>query len=483
MRRLRWLLLALIPAVLLLSGCIKTGYERFVDNCPEEWTARQVEAAYDLFLKEFFMENEDGTYRIDRSTVSVDDAYAVVEGVLGDIDYVLSSPTWRTLLLAMPSVRLGFEKEERRWQYIRTQLGQAKVYLDFLEMIGKAVDEEDRQYDVRYLLPDQGFDYTVDYLEAARGAGTLQEVERVVSYLYTPFGEKAPDPAAPDDPAAFVWVPKLQAFVIVSYAILNSEQPRELKADYVEVWRADIEGDRVQTESRPCARALRKLSGRTLQVFLLDYDWPGEPGYGVPDQVQPVYASVGSELYDRYQKYFEELATCRSEERERQRTYELPELDVQIVRAGQTEEWRGDYNADGWTVPYEYKDETGRDYTTKLAKEEDDYVRIECVIRVWADGAVWEYWTPADVCAGDLEQAWAAGRNVTYQPVDGVVTTVATSQVLGQLYAIVYKDGDEWVKIYDADGTGILQYMIHGVPEPTATAASAGPEGSFADNI
>ena len=483
MRRLRWFLAALIPAALFLSGCIQTGYDKFKENCPEDWTARQVEAAYDLFLKEFFMKKqEDGTYAIDHSAVSVADARAVVQGVLGDLDYVLSSENWRTLLLAMPTVRAGFEKEERRWQYIETQLGQAEVYFDFLEMIGKAVTDEDREYSIQYLLPDQNFDYTVDYLEAARQAGTLQEVERVVSYLYTPFGEKEPDPAAPDDPAAFVWVPKLKAFVIVSYAILNSEKPRELKADYVEVWRADFDGDRIQTETQPCARAFRKLAGRTLQVFLLDYDWPGEPGYGVPDEVKPIYATTGSDLYEKFGEYFDGLATCRSEEVGRQRTYELPELDVQIVRSGQVGEWRGDYNAAGWQVPYVYRDKEERDFTTKLTKEEEDgYVHIKYVIRVWSDGAVWEYWTPAEVCAGELEQAFASGRSVTYQPIDGVRVTISTSQVLGQLYAIIYKDGDEWVKIYDADGTGILQYMIRGVPEPTVN--SAAPGSPFSHNI
>lgn len=488
MRRAKWLLL-LLPVLLFLSGCIETGYDKFVKNCPDEWTKRQVEAAYDYALKMAFMVKQDGgTYVIDRTKVGIEEASAVVSGVLGDINYVLSNENWRRLLNTMPSQRAAFEREEQRWLYIQSQLGQRKLYLDFLDMLGEGLGAEDTRYDIKYLLPQNTqFRFMCDYLEAARQAGSLKEVEREFVYLYTPYGEKAPDPAAPDDASAFVWKPKLQGFFIVSYAVLNDNKPRQLKADYCEVYRADLVGDKVQTESLPCARAFRKLTGSHLQVLVLDWDHEGDPGYGSIDAVKHVYASTGSDLYDTYTQYFKQLAESRRERAQEKRDYTIPPLDLQIVRAGETEEWRGDYNADGWSVPYRYKDEYGVNWTAKVIRDDslpDGYPwkKIAYIIKVWADGAVWEYYRPQEWCSGDLEQVYAVGRNIKIQLKDDALQALSADQLCGELYQIIYKDGEEWVAIVDRDGTGRLQYIVRGVPDPSGSSGGAGAV-SYEGNI
>ena len=122
------------------------------------------------------------------------------------------------------------------------------------------------------------------------------------------------------------------------------------------------------------------------------------------------------------------------------------------------------------SVPYEYKDEYGVNYQTKLVEEElpEDYPfrRIAYVVKVWKDGAVWEYWRPKPEYAVDMEFISAYDRSVTVHPVGKARQTLSTDAVIDSLYKIIYRDGDTWVEIVDLDNTGLLQYRIVGVPGP-----------------
>ena len=481
-------LLALALAMLFLGGCVKTGYQRFVDKGKQAgWTKEQIEAAYDYFLKsEFMTKGEDGRYTIDTTKISAEDAYQMAGNILNDLDHVLGTddPEWQRLLRAMPTAKLAFEREEQRWLYIQSQLGQVKTYFDFQTMLGEQLTDKDKEYRIAYLWPaNVHTDFTADYLEKAKAAGKLREVEREFVYLYTPYGYKDPDPEHPDDANAFVWRAKLQGYVIVSYAILNSKPPDSLRADYCEVYRANVSGTEITPESKPCLRAFRKLNGQILEVVVLDYDREGEAGFGVPDKVESVYASTGSALYARYPSLFETLAESRAEQAKRDRTYTEQRPTLQIVHVGEAKEWKGDFNPDGWTVPYEYHDQYGVDWTARIVKQDKPegypFDRIKYVVKVWKKNSVWEYYAPTDAYIGEMEIVLGGGHNVYIQPKGKAQRTVYADDVCGSLRMIIYRDGSEWVKLVDLDGTGKLQYRIIGVPNPSEVSSSAGSEHSI----
>lgn len=480
MRKL--LLVLTVIALLAMAGCIQTGYDRFVDKGKEEgWTAQQIEAAYDYFLKSAFMvKGDDGRYTIDTTKISVEDAYQMAGNILNDLDHVLgtSDANWQKLMKAMPSAKLGFEREEQRWLYIQSQLGQVKTYLEFRDMLGYRLTAKDKQYDIAYLWPDNVHtNFTADYLEQAKANGTLKEVEREFVYLYTPYGYKDPDPANPDDKNAFIWRPKLQGYLIVSYAILNSTPPKELRADYCEIFRASLNGVTISHESQPCLRAFRTLSGTRLEVVVLDYDREGEGGFGIVDKVYPVNVDTGSELYDTYPSIFRELADSRTERTARNRDWPEPELTLRIVRVGDVEEWRGDFNEDGWTVPYEYRDEYAVDWSTQVIKVDkpDGYPfdKIKYVVKRWKNNSVWEYYEPNEAYSGEMENVYGSGHSVYAQPRGEATKAVYTDKVCGALKFIIYRDGGEWVKIADLDGTGKLQYKVIGVADPRGVRVSS----------
>jgi hypothetical protein len=476
------LLLALLAG---LFGCVQSGYDIFVDKGrTQKWTSRQIEAAWDLFLKNSFMEETDEGYVIDYTKVTVEDAWVMAGNVLGDLDQILSTsnPSWRKLLAAIPSEREAFEREEQRWLYIQSQLGQVKTYLSFREMLGYTVTEEEKAYSIKYLWPaNVDVSYEAEYITNAREAGTLKEVERFVSYVYTPLGYKDRDPAAPDDTNAFIWRSKLQGYLIISYAILNDKQPSELKADYTEVYRVEINGLDIIPEEKPCLRAMKRLSGKALEVMVIDYDSEGEAGFGVVDEVDVCYSRTGGALYESKADLFASLSESRQAEAARDRQWEDTELSLHIVRTGEIDKWRGDYNADGWTVPYEYKDEYLVDWLARKGFEDKPagypFHTLAYLAKRWSDGSVWEYYDPSEAYAGDLESCVTLLRNVRLQRKGEAPEELVLDSVCGALRAIIYLDGDEWVQLSDEDDTGILQYKIVGVANPNGSATPSYAEG------
>ncbi|RLG07736.1 MAG: hypothetical protein DRN68_04955 [Thaumarchaeota archaeon] len=485
MTRRRWLFAAMLALLaLVLAGCYERGHDYFVDTGADTygWTKRMGEAFWDDALKRNYLtKNEDGTYSIDPSVVSVEDVYVVVDQVLEDIAWVLSpdrSASWRALLLGMPSLKEGFEREEQKWLYIKSQLAKVLVYQDFLELLGKTMKEAAKAYKSEELVPkNTEFIYEPEYLRRAKEDGTLQVVEQGMYYVYTPYGYKLPDPSARDDPNAFLWEPKLEGYWVVSYAISNGKEPQDLSADFAEIYRAKVVDGRIVTETEPCVRAYRKLSGSTLRVIVIDWDHEGEPGYGAPDEVQEVYASTGWKLITEKETLFEELARPRSAEIAAERNLELPPLELKIVRLGSVEEYKGEYKEDGWAVPYEYKDEHNINYTTYLVFEDlpEDYPfkRIAYVVKAWNQATVYEYWVPKPEYAVDMEYAYSSGRNIVVQPVGGARQEISAHVASGQLHKIVYKYGDTWIEIVDLDGTGVLQYKIEGVARPSFSTSSS----------
>lgn len=469
-------------SLLVLVGCDR-GYDIFMKNCPDDWGRPHKQAAWPWFLRNYYgIEAEDGTLVVDPSKVTVDDVLVTVESILDDIEWVLDSkrsPRWRALLLEMPSLREAFEREEERWLYIKSQLNKVRIYNSFLEALGQIPKASEKPYDILYLWPENTqFDWSAPHIEKAKEEGRLKEVERGFFYVYTPFGYKVEDPSVTAE-GTYIWKPKLEGFLVISYAILNDEEPDELYADYVEIFRARLVEDKVQTEKLPCLKAFRKLSGSRLEVAVVDYDHEGEPGYGEPDSVKSIYVDTGWEILQCYKELREELAKSRVTEREEQREIVLPPLELVIAPVGSIDEYKGEYNPDGWTVPYEYKDEHGVNYRTYIIEEElpDDYPfsRIAYIVKVWADGAVYEYWTPKPEYSGDMETLYATSRNLVLQPVGKAKVELATDQVIDKLYRIVYKYGDVWVELIDLDGVGRLQYKIEGVSEPEASGSTSVP--------
>lgn len=502
-----------LGVLLLATGCVKSFKQIFVEMCAAAgYTVRQQEAAYDKVLKGLFMiklgpcdqcggtgqtvnetgeeiecpvcegsgivEDEEGEYVINTASISVEDVYKVAGEILDDLDLVLDPDrsTWYTFMDALPTLREGFEREEQRWTYIQSQLGQVKLYFDFRKLLGDRVSDEDREYKIEYLWPDNfDADFSVAYIERARKDGGLREVERQFSYLYTPYGTKERNPDNPTDANDFVWEPKLQGYLVVSYRVLNDKVPEELSADYVEVFRAEmVEADApglgVAIESKPCVRAFRKSSGTRLNVMIIDYDGEGESGFGVIDDVRSVSSDVGSKLFTAQSALFGELATSRGARADQRRVVEPPVLEIQIVRVGEVDQWRGDYNEAGWMVPDDYKDEYEIDWRTAVSFVDQPngypFKVIEYIRKIWNSQTVWEQWLPAEPFQGEMETVTVTGRNILYQLRNGSPATVSASELCGVLESIIYKDGNEWVKIADLDGTGILQYRVRNVPNP-----------------
>jgi len=472
-RRLLVMIMLLVGALFLFTGCIKRGYDVFKDKCPSSWSRAQKEAAWAWWLRGYYgKEAEDGTYVIDASKVSVDDVLITVQSILEDINWILDpqrSPRWRALLLEMPTLKQAFEKEENKWLYIRSQMTKVKVYYSFLELLGQTVTAEDKAYDVLYLWPENTeFDYSAPWIEKAKEEGKLIKAEEGFYYVYTPYGEKVPDPSDPLRERE-VWKPSLQGFWVVSY-LITTGSPDELKSDYVEIYRARIVEDRIEKETLPCLRAFRKLGGRVLEVAVIDYDHEGESGYGEPDEVKPIYADTGWKLLNRYDVIRRDLSVSRTEERAFSRKVELPPLELVIVKWNEIDEYKGEYKEEGWQVPYQYKDQYEANWVAEVVREAvpDGYPfqRLAYVVKIWNNRSVWEYWQPKPEYTGDLQTLRVSGKNIVIQKVGDSVVELSADAVLSTIYKIVYKEGDVWVALVDLDGTGKLQYKLVNVSPP-----------------
>lgn len=489
MRRYVYIALLLI-SVLFMASCYRSFTSYFLEECENEGlTDSQAQAALDAYLKMWLMEEqEDGTFAIDRTKISIEDARNMARNFLGDLDYVLTPPQpgaysrgWQNMLRAVPDLREGLEREEVKWKFIDVQLSRIWLHFEFEEELGNDATDAEKQYKLTHLKPSSIEDYpfVVDYLERARESGSLEQNEYFLVSLDTPYKYKDPDPDAPGDINSFVWRGVQWGFVGISYRVGNDKPPKENRADYCEFYRAVIEDDIISLEERPCIRAFRKVTGSRLELMLVDYDREEEPGYGDVDEVLSCFGVLGSNLYKTRSTLFEKLIESQVQKTERLRDYSLPELQLQIVHVGELAEYKGEFNEDGWLVPYDYKDKYEIDWAVKviMVEQEDStypFEAIDLVVKRWMSATVWEVWTPIEEYAGELEgAAYGSGRNVSLQRRgQSKETGIPAVNLCNELVSIYYKDGDIWVKIYDADEIGILQYKIEDVPNPNKAPVS-----------
>jgi len=477
----------LIGLAVLLTGCVETARDRVIDEGQKKgWTELQCEAAYDYILKECYMElDEDGVLQIIHSEVTIQQVCSVINTALIDIEYVLdpNQAGWRRILTTMPTQAEALLRLEPAYEYLRCQLGQANLFNDFRELLGYKLTDEDKEYHLELLWHENtDYDFTVDHIERARQSGTLKETERQAFIYYTPFGEKIRDPKMPGDINAYVWREKKQGFEVVSHAILNDELAKELKADYCEIYRVEFAEDQIIRESLPCLRAFRTLTGNRLGVMVIDYDREGESGFGIIDAVKSCRSKTGSALYKSHSTLFDALSTSRQERKEEVREpWTLPILKVDVVQVGETEEYLGEFRAEGWEVPYEYKDEYGLDWQGRLSKEEKEdgspFYTIASIVKIWVS-KVWEYYAPAEEFQGDLISGYASLQELVLQFKGEATERVHIDKAIDGLTEIVYEYGGQWYMIYDHDGIGVLQYRLSGVSSPSVTTQTNTSESS-----
>ncbi|HXV26438.1 MAG TPA: hypothetical protein VD862_00185 [Candidatus Paceibacterota bacterium] len=399
-------------AIAVLPACAPTyrgEFEKLADQ--ENWTKEQKRAAREYSYRYFGQEQEDGTYTVRYSRLSLELVVSQVDSFLTELDAMLSYKNeYDNKYLKAFNQRAHFEHQEDIFKGIRARIRLAELHDVFERMLGKrssySSTRDEYGYDhaqgydpsILALDPDElvgKYPFKNEVIDEAKAAGQLQEVQRYSVSQNKELAVREPDPDFPDDPNKFVWKKKQYALELVVFKILiDGDTPRDNYGNYAEVYRT-VAGVR---ESKPAVRAFMDGRGGSVIAVIDTHREAEHAGYGLPDYVDRV--SEGSlasvEMIERI--FPEDAKAGRVEPR-------APEVRVEIVPIGtEIDVWERCEN--GCKVPFPYQNEGGDNYTVdirfkrKPPTDSRDRTRtVEYIEKRWTPskpgaGEVVEYFKP-----------------------------------------------------------------------------------------
>lgn len=471
-------LLPLLVAISVSSGCA-TYKSLMLDYGNEKgWTKDKQYAAYHYSprVNGMLIPDGQGGFTVNSNFLSIKRVAETNKTHLEDLDYVLdyNNSEWAPYIKHF-GLREHFERQEEVAKTQYTYLHLAELYQTFKDYMGyrsyyrpRELDEGFNPSSIFVENVTESFPFTSDMVEEARNRGTLREVGRFVWSEKNTLGIKAPDPDDPEDPNKFIWRALDEGIEFVSYKITDTEVPRDNYADYIEGTRLVVtkSGD-VKREKGPALKLFVASDGYS-SVLVIDKDKEGEIGHILPDFVEKIsrvrYAK-GLMQESVLSKLFYE-----PEKQKRIPPKDPPPITVEIAPVGKNKINLWEENAQGWLVPFKYKNERADNFSVavKIKGDENSHhdpsspnKQVEYFKKTWTgNGNVAEYFYPQspfdqsnvlNVSVMDKRVVLVTndGREVT-----GYVTPGSNTVIKDNPYSAEYDEGEKRWLLMDEDGDG-----------------------------
>lgn len=503
MRKLFTLFL-LLPLLLVFS-CKENPEGKIKEKAKQiGWNKDMAEIAFVAGLRHLMGEevsDKKGTFRVSGKRIKVEDALKKVNEDLLSLDGALNpaDDRWRKYL-EVNNLKAEFERERLIRKLIRDRL--QLVYLNgkFYELMGLSMPSDDyyggTPYSLKFLLSDdelKKYDF-VAKMEELKREKKFKESQEVAYFINDDFAYKIPDPNYPNDKNRFLWKKIRRGLKIKTY-IIASENPAENSGEYIEAYRLKIiEGngkETVVTESKPAARI---FSGghRKLNVAVIDGDFEGAYGFGIPDEIVEISnLKNGADMLKNEQI----LALLFKEKEKEYPLFVKKEMNVEIIRAGEApiEEWETISDISGWQIGLKYKDQSASNYKAKVVykngngapkeksgePQEDGQnyshhsgkKKIEAFAKEYlipgtetsVQGEVVEYYKPAaPYDKNNVIEVEVNGKKITIyregeSAVSGMILPKKNTFIEDVPFRIDYTEGGQRWRLEDRDGDGVLE--------------------------
>ena len=336
---------------------------------------------------------------------------------------------------------------------------------------------ENGKYDARRIFwpkdLESAFPFTFEKIDDAKNRKILKEIEHETWSSKRMFDRKKLDPENLNDPNAFVWESKEEALELTSFKILDVEKPDNNQSDYIEAFRV-LDGKK---ERKPALKIFFPQTGAR-GVMVMDVDKEKEVGFGIPDVVEDVFISKIEDIWSNG-TIIPRLFMEKGKRLVSQKPEEKP-INVEIARIGEpVDTWEVSKDSNGWTTPFNFKNDIGDNYNVKLKLEDvqSEMIlnrKIEYIAKEWTGGnrftpsvgAVVEYFKPKSPYNGDniskaevkhLENTKMISfvfENGTIE--NGIVTHVSNKFIEDEPYSVEYTEGQKRWRLEKDEGSKIF---------------------------
>ncbi|MFH1064193.1 MAG: hypothetical protein V1729_03880 [Candidatus Woesearchaeota archaeon] len=468
-----------ITKALLALGIISTmaGCESFEKNLEDKimakgYTRSQAEVGAAEGRRRLFTdktEHEDGTvtYELNYDVFSDEDTLQVVKQTYSDIHESLKTEGSIEWMKYMDSTGIGehLQKQEKVWKFHLDMLQSKVLERKFKDLVqphnwyggyysygyyGNAMSQFSVKPDERYSLSTHfplnraTREFDADYVKKARKSGDIDDKDLVVEEVahILSFLEKIPNPQYKVDKGVNPWTYKRRKGGIMIKSF-NLDNDPEKKPDYIEVYRLDDKGDK---EELPAVRIFKPSGSDELEVIVADFDFEGDPGYGVPDHVGRVFMiENGQELLQR--KELIDLVFQKKRMEESRARPDISDLNpLHIAEAGKVDMAAYDIDNNGWEhfLPDNYTasaDDTPTRFKVHVKRDIDpektpDHGRMAAEIKwialEYTGGArVVEFYKPDEKYKGKKVKVNIIGDNVSITQEDGRIERYDVKAVIG----------------------------------------------------
>lgn len=467
----------LVAFSIISTGCATTLRSSFQDQCKTEgWTNDQCDVAFYYGLREkFAKENENSGYDANYNVLTREQALKIFDLRLADLEALLDYKNKdEAKFLKEFGLREYLERQEKIFKADRDRLNLVNNHNNFKQYMGETSSSRPRHlmesFDSASVFVEDvvsAYPFTSAYIDNARSSGNLKEIERHVSFSQRTLGKKEPDPNDPEDQNKFIWRPVKVGVEFVGYKIIDADNPRDNKIDYIEGTRLEVaDNGNIKRESKPSLKLFVPGNGYN-SVLVIDKDKEGQIGFSLPDFVeQTSRVDSGQSLMNDsvLSKLFYE-----QESQKRVPPKDPPPVMLEIARVGQTKVDIWETNANGWTAPMKYKNDRADNYSVEVklkGSEKEDFdhsaaKQMEYFRKTWdSTGKVVEYIYPKPPYnQANLSQVTVYGKDIRLVNIDGEVTegviTSGTNKFLqDKPHQISYTQAEKRWMIKDEDGDG-----------------------------
>ena len=468
-------ILLLVP--LFLGGCAPAFGPLVREKCQNDGCTREQQYAAEAYAYrvKLTIENPDGTFSINYAILHNAEVARIVKNRLEDLAFILdyNNQDWAPYIQEF-GLRPELEQQEQIFNALYARLRLVDHHNNFKEYMGERSSylpqDHGRGYDASKVFAEDVFaayPFTSDRIENARSSGMLKEIERFVWSARMELGRKEPDPADPDDPNKFIWRPEEVGVEFVAYKMMDTANPRDNYVDYVEGTRFTMTDKGLKRESKPALKLFVPNGGYSV-VLIIDKDKEGEVGFLLPDfvdRVSRITSAQGLVTDSILSRLFQ-----RTEEKKRVKPKDPPPIVVEIAPVGKNKVDVWEYNTNGWTVPFKYKNERADNYSVSVkvkGEGESGYdptsptKQIEYFRKIWnSNGSVYEHFYPqSPFDESNVLNVSVSGNRVVLVTGDGreftgYVTPGSNTVVKGQPYSVEYTDGEIRWLLMDEDGDG-----------------------------
>ncbi len=393
-----------LPLLIALSGCAHNYQNDFLKDAQTKgWNEARQKAALEYSYRLLFLKKIKDEYKVKYSMLNTAQVREKLDEALKDVNELLSYKNeWDTKYVDEFQLRKSLEHTEQVLKARRDRIKTYELYGKFQQLSGavpieyseEQLQEKVTGYNIQKIFlstdPAQAFSFKMDVIEEARRRGDLKEIERGQLSLQRKFDRKEQNLANQDDPNDKVWKSKKFDLEIISYKILDNDNPENNESNYLEGYRV-ANGKK---ESLPALRLFYPNDGSP-GIVAIDTDKEGEIGFGLPDLVEPVEEAVNAAEILKNDQLINLLFEEKKEEK-RVPPKKKP-LFVEIARIGDKSAniWETAPDEKGWAVPFRYQNELKNNYNIKLvfAKPEQStntansfYKQIKYLKKEWVSG-------------------------------------------------------------------------------------------------